>query len=273
VTPIGAATAQSPRNRTVVANPGQRPLRVAERLKEARESRGLSHRQIAEVAKVSTRVVSALESERLEVVPDGIYRRSLVRLFAGEVGLPPEETLIAFLAEHPDELPMPGAAPPIETGRRRWTGFLRKALAMIGAIVPLVVGVAYFTRLETSTRYHSPVTAAPRDAGAWQPDIVPAGGFSEPPPPAVRPVAMLVTVSARCALRVIADGSLVVERAFEAGESFRLAFSDAVELEGDNAAAVQFGINGRVGRRLGAAGETFSVRIGRDDYPLLLSGR
>jgi cytoskeletal protein RodZ len=97
---------------------------VAERLKEARESRGLSHRQIAEVAKVSTRVVSALESERLDVVPDGIYRRSLVRLFAGEVGLPPEETLIAFLTEHPDDLPMPGVAPPIETGRRRWTGFL-----------------------------------------------------------------------------------------------------------------------------------------------------
>jgi hypothetical protein len=72
---------------------------------------------------------------------------------------------------------------------------------------------------------------------------------------------------------VIADGSLVVERAFEAGESFRLAFSDAVELEGNNAAAVQFGINGRVARPLGAAGETFSVRIGRDDYPLLLSGR
>src|SRR4030095_797944 len=56
-----------PQNRIYVTNPGQRRLGVAGRLKEARESRGLSHRQIAEVAKVSTRVVSALESERLDV--------------------------------------------------------------------------------------------------------------------------------------------------------------------------------------------------------------
>ena len=104
-----SAAGNSPKSLdTVVANLRERPLRVTERLKEARESRGLSHRQIADVTKVSARVVAALEDGRLDVVPEGIYRRSLVRLIASEVGLNPEETLREFLAEHPDDLAAPG---------------------------------------------------------------------------------------------------------------------------------------------------------------------
>jgi hypothetical protein len=84
---------------------------------------------------------------------------------------------------------------------------------------------------------------------------------------------MLITVSGRCVLRVVADGGLVVGRTFEPGESVRVAFSDAVELAGDNAGVLQFSLNGRAGRMLGAAGEMLSVRIGRDDYPFFLSAR
>jgi hypothetical protein len=231
----------------------------------------MSHRQIADAAKVSTRVIAALESARLDVVPGGIYRRALVRLLAAEVGLPPEETLLAFLDEHPDDLPRPGAGPLLEAGGRGWSGAWRRALAMIGAVVPLLIGVAYFGRPVVPTPSQPRLPPAARDAGVWRPEIVPAGGFSEPPPPAARPVAMLLTISARCQLRVFADGSLVVGRWFEPGESFRVAFSDAVELSGDNAGAVQYSLNGRAGSLLGAAGEMLAIRIGREDYPLLLS--
>jgi transcriptional regulator with XRE-family HTH domain len=257
-----------------VATPAQRPLRVTERLKQARESRGLSLRQLAEVTKVSTRVLGAFEDGRLDLVPAGVYRRSLVRLIASEVGLPVEETLRAFLAEHPDELPTPGEAPPPDTAPRATGGVWRRALAMLGAVIPLLVGVGYFARptAQAPPRHRMPAPAS-RDVGAWHPEVVPAGGFSEAPPPAARPVVMLLTLSERCQLRVVADGALLVGRSFEAGESFRVAFSDSVELSGDNAGVVQYSINGRGGRMLGADGDLLSVRIGRDDYPFFLSGR
>lgn len=245
---------------------------MTERLKQARESRGLSVRQIAETTKVSTRVVSALEEGRLDIVPEGVYRRSLVRLIAAEVGLPPEETLRTFLEEHPDDLPTPGSPIHAEPQVSRPSGGWRRLLAMLGAIAPLLAGVAFFAQRDAA-----PATSAAsgvaerREAGSWQPEIVPAGGFLEAPPPATRPVTMLITFSEACQLHVFADGGLVVGRNFAAGESLRVAFSESIELSGDNAGAVQYSINGRAGRMLGADGTMLSVRIGRDDYSFYLS--
>ena len=61
-----------------MANPGHRPLSVTERLKQARESRGLSHRQIAEVAKVSSRIIAALEARdpEFKAVTKPIFARA-----------------------------------------------------------------------------------------------------------------------------------------------------------------------------------------------------
>jgi transcriptional regulator with XRE-family HTH domain len=248
---------------------------VAERLKEAREARGLSYRQIADVTKLSTRVVSALEDGRVDLLPHGIYRRSIVRVVSSEVGLDPEEVLRAFLDECPDDLPMPGeAAAAVDAREPSPRGRWRRALAMLGAVVPLVTGVAYFaSRPAPPSAGPSPTTASSGNRGAWPPEVVPAGGLAEAPPPDARPVSMLVTVSARCQLRLFADGRQVIARILEAGERLEVAFADSVELWGDDAGAVQFSINGQAGRILGAAGEPLTARIGRDDYDLYLARR
>ena len=51
-----------------------------------------------------------------------------------------------------------------------------------------------------------------------------------------------------------------------------MAFSDSVELSGDNAGGVQFSINGRAGRLLGGPGEALSARLGRDEHSLFRRG-
>lgn len=259
---------------TLVATLAPRPLRVAERLKEAREARGLSYRQIADATKLSTRVVSALEDGRVDVLPNGIYRRSIVRAVSSEVGLDPEQTLRAFLAECPDELPMPGeAATTIASpspSRPRW----RRALGMLGALMPLLAGVAYFASRPTPRPAEPPpVLTAPGTAEDWIAEVVPIGGFAELYPADVKPVSMLITVSSRCDLHVFADGHEVVARTLEGGEWLQVAFADTVEMLGDDAGAVQFSINGQAGRMLGAAGQRLSARIGRDDYQSFLARR
>jgi cytoskeleton protein RodZ len=260
---------------TLVATLAQRPLRVAERLREAREARGLSYRQIADATKLSTRVVSALEDGRVDALPHGIYRRSIVRAVSSEVGLDPEQVLRAFLTECPDELPLPGEAlttlpPETAPSRSRW----RRVLGMLGAVVPLLAGVAYFaSRPAPRAEEPAPVMIAPGTSEEWTAEVVPVGGFAELYPVDVKPVSMLITVSSRCDLRVFADGHEVVARTLEAGERLQVAFADTVEMLGDDAGAVQFSINGQAGRSLGAAGERLSARIGRDDYQTFLARR
>lgn len=83
------------------------------RMRDAREARGVSLRQIADATKLSVRTLDAFERGKMAFLPGGIYRRSIVRSYAREIGLDPEEALREFLEEYPDDLPPPpGARPP-----------------------------------------------------------------------------------------------------------------------------------------------------------------
>jgi hypothetical protein len=98
--------------------------------------------------------------------------------------------------------------------------------------------------------------------------VVPVGGFGDTPATETRrvPVVVTLTISSRCHLRVVADGTEILSRNVEQGETLPLELGDELLLFGDNASAVQFSINGQAGRLLGSAGDALSVRIGRDDY-------
>ena len=257
-----------------MATIGQRPLRVSERLKEARETRNLSYRQIADKTKLSVHVIRALEEERVSALPPGIYRRALVRAFAEEVGLDPEATLKAYLLESPDDLPAPGQVAQVVEPVAARGGSWRRLLAMLGAVVPLVAGVVYFGSTATAPRVEPRSDAARADfSRAEPPEVMPAGGFADAPALDALPITMSITVSSRCDLRLVADGELYAARTLEAGDSMQVTFGHELELTGSNAGAVQYSINGRAGRMLGAAGEPLSARIGRDDYQFFLSGR
>lgn len=244
-----------------------RSIDPATRLRLAREAKGLSIRQVAETTKLSTRVIEALEGGRISSLPEGIYRRGIVRSVAREVGLDPEQTLREFSGANPDALPPPAAAvvevAPTGSGRS-----FQRALAFVGAILPLLAGVVHFGWPATRPSDVPPVnlSRSTRTADGWRPEIVPAGGFSEAPPPLPRPVVVTLTISSKCQLRIVADGRVMLGRSMEQGETLAVELGNELVLLGDNAGAVQFSINGQAGRLLGQPGDGLSVRIGRDDY-------
>jgi transcriptional regulator with XRE-family HTH domain len=245
----------------------QRLLDPAARLREAREQKGLSVRQVAEATKLSVRAVELLERNCVSGLPDGgIYRRSIVRAIAREVGLDPEQSLAEFTALHPDALPAPDRAVVVEPQAAR---SYSKAIAFVSAMLPMLAGAAYFTmpnvRSQPMERERPAVTE--RRIEPARAEIVPVGGFSEMPA-AARPVPVVVTltISSRCQLRVVADGNEIVGRTMEQGETLPIELGEELLLLGDNASAVQFSINGQAGRLLGEPGDVLSTRIGRDDY-------
>lgn len=227
-------------------------------LRQARERAGVSLHQIADVTKLSVRTLQALEGNRIDQLPGGIYRRAIVRSFASQVGLDPENTLRRFLAQYPDDVPtwadLVPASPP-RSPQRIWHAFV----SVLSATVPIFAGLAYFA-LNSGWNW-SP--AEVRGPEVMQASMIPTSLSSRR---SVDALAMMVSVSSPTVLQIVADGREVVAGPVAAGDVIRLTLASDVVLVGTNAGAVHFSINGRAGRTLGDPGTPLTVRIARGDY-------
>jgi len=139
------------------------------KLRNARERRGLSLRQISTATKISMQTLEALERNDIRRLPGGIFGRGVVRSYALEVGLDPESTIEDFMGQFPNESVTAGHPTTtqvedhekVESDRRMATAFLRLALVS----VPVAAFVIYFAthgrRTAESQAPARPAQAAP----------------------------------------------------------------------------------------------------------------
>ena len=133
------------------------------KLREARERRGVSLRQIANATKIAVSVLEALERNDIARLPGGIFGRAFVRSYAIEVGLDPETTIQEFIAQFPNDSVTVGHQTShqvedhqaVESDRRMAGTFLWLVLVS----VPVAGVVLYFA------------TAGRRDAPAEPPSV------------------------------------------------------------------------------------------------------
>ncbi|WP_281658018.1 helix-turn-helix domain-containing protein [Halobacillus sp. Cin3] len=76
-------------------------MEIGARLKEARETKGLSLEDLQETTKIQKRYLQAIESNDFQVLPGKFYTRAFIREYASAVGLDPEQVM----EEHKNELP------------------------------------------------------------------------------------------------------------------------------------------------------------------------
>jgi len=139
------------------------------KLRNARERRGLSLRQISTATKISMQTLEALERNDIRRLPGGIFGRGVVRSYALEVGLDPESTIEDFMGQFPNESVTAGHPTTtqvedhekVESDRRMASAFLRLALIS----VPVAAFVIYFAthgrRTADSQAPERPAQAAP----------------------------------------------------------------------------------------------------------------
>src|SRR5438067_3521926 len=72
-------------------------------LRQARERRGVSVRQIASATKISVAALEALERNDISRLPGGIFSRAFVRSYATQIGLDPEQTVREFIEQFPHD--------------------------------------------------------------------------------------------------------------------------------------------------------------------------
>lgn len=255
---------------------------VGARLRDAREKRGVSLRQIANSTRISVMSLEALERSDLSRLPGGIFTRSFIRAYAQEVGLDPDRTIQDFIAELPAEAATATAHPAavedgekLESDRRAVT----TAFRLILVSVPIVGLFMYYSsrpQLEIerspaatveSSAVSDPVasppepTASPREAGM----AVPAAGVP------VRDLTMQMAPRATCWVSVNADGERVFSGLMAAGEKHAVTAREQIVVNVGDAGAFEYTLNGRPGRALGAPGEVVSKRITLSNFSEFLA--
>jgi len=292
--------------------PDRNPGDFGRKLREARERRGISLRQIAAATKISMGVLEALERNDISRLPGGIFSRAFVRSYATEVGLDPEATIQEFIAQFPHDTVTAGHTPSeriedheaVESDRRMASTFLR----LIAISVPIAAVVLYFGNAgrrmmqtsETSAASNTPEPAKPsprlfqdaRPAPSSIPaaETLPPAAAAPPPPSTVAPpVASVSTpppvapiedkltvglsVKSPCWVSATVDGQRKIDRLLQPGERQSIDVRREIVLTAGDAGAIVLTLNGADAKPLGKAGEIVTRRLNLTNYKDYLQTR
>ena len=239
--------------------------------RKARESKGISLDQIATETRISTRFLSAIESEEFHLLPGGIFNRGFVRTFAEIVGLDPDQAVVEYErlanAQEPSDALSPGIARPSKVGRHLYS-------AAIGLLV-LVIVIFYLATRESGQIAQTtgpppapapavipppPPPSAPETTSvAGTPDV------SEPKPALPsNPQTLTLDVEARQRtwIKITADGTAInIGEILEPGMTRKFTAQASIMISVGNAAGLVLKINDMQLKPLGKSGDVRSVTI------------
>jgi cytoskeleton protein RodZ len=246
-------------------------------LRKAREHRGVPLREIAQRTKISVTALEAVERLDFSRLPGGIFGRAFVRAYAVEVGLDPDATVEAFVAEkvrYERERASARARPEVTKDDReflerqqRAMRALRTTAMVVGAV--LLVG-AVIAAVWWWSSMHAPAIETPAARTAAD-VLLPVEGSVPPPPatlgPAPAPEGVVIELDATgdCWVQATADGLIVLSRLMRAGEHERLQAERELILDAGSAGELRWNLNGKPAKPLGRPGVHRQVRITREN--------
>jgi cytoskeleton protein RodZ len=232
-------TSGQPDLKLVVSNDGHRAGGL-DALKTARTERGETLEQAARFTRIRPAYLRALEdgdTSSLAPYPGRSYARYFLREYAEHLGLEPGPLLRGFDQEEPAVQPMPPPAPIRQRRPRAWRWAVGAAVLLIG----LLVANALLPRGDEQGEQVAPRS---HHSSAPSAQVSPPAVQHVPPvpPDGVRAV---IHTTAPCWIRVVVDGSTVLEKTLKADKTVRFDASDRLDLSLGNAGGVTLEVNGR----------------------------
>jgi transcriptional regulator with XRE-family HTH domain len=253
-------------------------------LREARERRGISLRELSNSTKIAIRVLEALEANDISRLPGGIFGRGFVRSYAVGVGLDPETVIHAFLAQFPDDSVKAGhpTARPreddeaLESRRKTAVTFVRLVMISVPVLGVLLyfstAGRPAFTGVFSDHTEPSAPTRAADTAGA----VAPVRARSDvplDPEPLVDRLAIVLSATKPCLVTATVDGAKVLDAKLDSGDTRALDVRRDLVLMVDDGGAVTMTVNGEAAKALGAPSEAVTVRVDLTNFRTYLSPR
>jgi cytoskeletal protein RodZ len=260
------------------------------RLREARERRGITLRQIANATKISVGVLDALERNDISRLPGGIFGRAFVRSYAVEVGLEPEATIRDFMATFPNDSVTAGHPTSernddfelLESDRRRAGTYL----SLVAISIPIAGAMLWVGTGRRVREAPPPVVATARPAPvqraiepvpppvAFTPPVVPTMALpADTPAPAAAASAaerdgltVALTVKQPCWVTATIDGRKTLDRLLQSGERQTIDVRREMVLTVGDASAISMTLNGAAARPLGKAGEVVTTHVTPNNF-------
>ncbi|MBN1938066.1 MAG: DUF4115 domain-containing protein [Candidatus Aminicenantes bacterium] len=243
---------------------------LGQELREERERRSLSLKEISEQTKIGVRILTALENDRWELMPQRFFIRGVIKAYAQTIGVDPGIFLARYDeqrqagAEQPDK-EREGAARRVsptpdedlfESAEHSRSRSLRVYLAVAGFL--LAAAAVYFIFFRPGAP--EPLQAQAEPVPAETRTVTPAA--EEPPLAAESGLRLEFRFTAESWMYVTADGVVVMNSNRAAGTTAELRAEREIVLQTGNAGGFEFSLNGRPGRPLGGPGVVLTdVRI------------
>jgi cytoskeleton protein RodZ len=229
-----------------------------ERLKREREMREVSLKEVTTATRIGPRFLEALENEEWDKLPGGIFNRGFVRSIARYLGLDEENLLAEYdMARGEQNLPVPQ---PYENKIPRpsvWIPILA-VLALLAVLGGLIAGGIYGWR-----RYAAHRAAKRTSSSALLPAQTQAGTATVIP--AADPLDLAVSTSAATRVRILADGTLLLDAEFSAGETHHFSAREQFEVTAADSSAVLLELNGRAMPPIGTPGASGTIVLTEKD--------
>jgi len=227
---------------------------LGEKLRQAREAKGLTLSDVAEQTRISSLYLEAIENDEYKILPGGIFNKGFVKSYAKFVGINEQEALMDYQAvlarsEGAAADGEPRAYRPEVLTDDRSGSMLPTIIAAALVLIVMTVGILYlvsYLRVPSSATASSttkPPANAVNEAPVVQTTETPAAGVPDMSSVKIE----FRTVGQPVSLTATVDGNKLPEaivpadsaKTFEPNQSLKLRYSKSL------ASAVQLSINGK----------------------------
>jgi len=234
-------------------------------LRRERELRGVSLQQIAASTKIGVSMLQAIEDDRFDKLPQGLFVRGFVREYARFLALD-EQKILTELSFHASqaEAASPAAADPERRSSSRFAARLVNGgliAGIFGGVVILILSPSFSSRSAAPAPLPAVNASAPAAAPApgtqvasGNPSVLP--GVASPSASVLpQPLQLTLTATEDCWIGLDVGGDRVENRVLRKGESFSIVARQNASLAVGNAGGLLVAIDSGPARPLGNRGE------------------
>lgn len=260
---------------------------LGERLKREREKRKITLDDVAKATKISTRMLGAIEEEKFDILPGGMFNKAFVRSYARHLGLDENQAaadyIEAFRVIHPEEpvvdpeaegrkiLEQRVARVQQERPRMERIPWGKAAAALLLFAFAFAVWGSYSRYIKSADRIEAKKlrqakTEQPR-AQQPQPQLVSATAITPSQPitqavsensdPPAGSFQVLIKASEESWIHIKADGQDLADETLAAGSQKSVQASSRIEIKAGNIGGLEFWFNGK---KLPAQGDLDQVK-------------